>query len=88
MNDLQRILEALSALKRRERRLLLLRALGVLLATLLLLWLGAMGAAGAGIDRSSARMLVIPALFLLFGGAAWWLRSGCLLYTSPSPRDS
>lgn len=75
MNDLQRILEALSALKRRERRLLLLRALGVLLAALLLVWLGAMLAAGAGLDRSSARMLVFPALLLLLGGAGWWIRS-------------
>lgn len=75
MNDLQRILEALSTLKRRERRLLVLRVLGVFLAAVLLIWLGAMFAAGVGLDRSSARLAVIPALLLVLGSSLWWVRS-------------
>ncbi|MFT5587053.1 MAG: hypothetical protein ACI9VR_004658, partial [Cognaticolwellia sp.] len=73
MNDLQRILAALSALSRRERRLAVFRAVGVFAALVLLIWLGAVVAAGAGLDRSSTRWMVIPALLLVFGASVWWV---------------
>ena len=83
MNDLQRILEALSALSRRERRLDLLRAGGVVLSLVLLVWLGAVVAAGAGMDRATTRWAVIPVLLLIFGASAWrvsvrWSAAGFL----------
>lgn len=75
MNDLNRILAALSALSRRERMLGVLRWASVFLATALLLWLGGMAAAGAGLDRGSARLLLLPGLLVSLGMVGWRLRA-------------
>lgn len=63
MSDPTHILEALRALSRRERLFVAARVGLALLAGLLLLWLGAMGAAAAGLSRWVTRFaLLIPLL--------------------------